>query len=414
MLSRKFFLIIFVSLAYSQNITSGYGYGSFSSYSSASSASISSDLLPSFKTNISQTNPSTWHNLLFTYLSTSIDFQNTVFQSQDNSSFSFSSAKLIIPWKQKLAFGISFEPFLSRELTVNDTTLTSFTFNDEEFSYLRTNNSSGGPSLGRLSYGYKLNEFDSIGGNLNIIFGSSRNTRNLIIENESHLLQSRDYFSGSTFDIYYSTSRLVVKEKQILIALSLSLPLNGINVRNDSYQAFIDLNDNNYHDSNDFPDIGQALLPLSQTFDNEIRITDLSAGFDYEFKPRKHFQIGINSWKDNGRHLNDSSIFNDFIERKTKLSVGYVKFAQPFSKERFNFKSSLFLQNHKTKNLENISEFGLGFGLDFNFGITGNQINLSYVFSKKSGLLIVDKESLHTLNIGVSIGDLWFVKRREI
>ncbi len=44
------------------------------------------------------------------------------------------------------------------------------------------------------------------------------------------------------------------------------MPLNGINIENDSYQAFIDLNDNNYHDVNDFPDIGQAFLPEKSKF----------------------------------------------------------------------------------------------------------------------------------------------------
>ena len=106
---------------------------------------------------------------------------------------------------------------------------------------------------------------------------------------------------------------------------------------------FIDLNDNNYHDINDFPNIGQALLPLNQQFNNEIKITSFSFGADYEFSPRKHIQAEMLVWKDNGEHNLNSSIYGGFIDNKNKLSVSYVKFAQPFSRDRYNFKGSVFL-----------------------------------------------------------------------
>ena len=74
----------------------------------------------------------------------------------------------------------------------------------------------------------------------------------------------------------------------------------------------------------------------------------------------------------------------------------------------------MFFQNYGVKNLENINEVGLGLGIGFNFGITGNQIDLGYKLSKRDGLYLVGNETLHSFNLGISIGDLWFVKRREI
>ena len=414
MLSRKVLILLLVSCAMSQNTMSGYGFGSSIDNSDASSVGVSNELMPSFKTNVSMSNPSTWHNLLFSYLNTSVDVQNANFQSNSSTNFSLSSAKLIIPWKQKMAFGVSFKPFLSREVAINDTTMTAFTFNEEDVLYTRMNSSSGGPSQGQLSFGYKLNEVDSIGANLNIIFGSSRYTRNLIVDNEDHLLQSRDYFSGSMIDLFYSTSRMKVKDNQIFLSAALSLPLKGIDIENDSYQAFIDLNDNNYHDTNDFPNVGQALLPLNQQFKNEIKVTSFTLGADYEFNPRKHIQAEMLMWKDNGEHNLNSSIYEGFIESKNKFSISYVKFAQPFSRDRYNFKGSLFFQNYGVKNLENINEVGLGLGVGFNFGITGNQIDFGYKLAKRDGLFLVGDETLHSFNVGISIGDLWFVKRREI
>ena len=414
MLSRKVLILLLVSCAMSQNSMSGYGFGSSVDNSEASSVGVSNELMPSFKTNVSISNPSTWHNLLFSYLNTSVDVQNANFQSNSSTNFSLSSAKLIIPWKQKMAFGVSFKPFLSREVAINDTTMTAFTFNEEDVLFTRMNSSSGGPSQGQLSFGYKLNEVDSIGANLNIIFGSSRYTRNLIVDNEDHLLQSRDYFSGSMIDLFYSTNRINIKDNPIFLSSALSFPLKGIDIENDSYQAFIDLNDNNYHDTNDFPNVGQALLPLNQQFKNEIKVTSFTLGADYEFNPRKHIQAEMLMWKDNGEHNLNSSIYEGFIESKNKFSISYVKFAQPFSRDRYNFKGSLFFQNYGVKNLENINEVGLGLGVGFNFGITGNQIDFGYKLAKRDGLFLVGDETLHSFNVGISIGDLWFVKRREI
>ena len=215
-------------------------------------------------------------------------------------------------------------------------------------------------------------------------------------------------------DLFYSTNRVKLKDNSILLSASLSMPLKGINIENDSYQAFIDLNDNNYHDVNDFPDIGQALLPLNQKFDNELKISSFSFGADYEFSPRKHLQAELLLWNDNGEHNLNSSIYGGYLESKNKLSLSYIKFAQPFSRDRYNFKGSLFFQNYGVKNLENINEVGLGLGIGFNFGITGNQIDLGYKLSKRDGLYLVGNETLHSFNLGISIGDLWFVKRREI
>ena len=129
MLSRKILIIFFISFIFPQNALSGYGFGSSVDNSEAASLGVSNELLPSFKSKVSLSNPSTWHNLLFSYLNTSVNVQNSVLQSDSITNFSLSSAKLIIPWKQKMAFGVSFEPFLNRQVTINDSTYSSFSFN---------------------------------------------------------------------------------------------------------------------------------------------------------------------------------------------------------------------------------------------------------------------------------------------
>ena len=65
MLSRKVLILLFISFVFPQNAMSGYGFGSSVDNSEASAVGVSNELLPSFKTNVSMSNPSTWHNLLF-------------------------------------------------------------------------------------------------------------------------------------------------------------------------------------------------------------------------------------------------------------------------------------------------------------------------------------------------------------
>lgn len=412
MLSRKIITILFLSFSFSQNAMSGYGYGSSNDYSSPMSVGLSNNLLPSFKNNVSLSNPASWHNLFFTYLSTSVNVQESKFDSRSSTNFDLSNFKLIVPWKQKMSFGISVEPYLSRELTVSDSTLSTFT-NNSTIEFSRINQSSGGPSLVKFSNGYKLNESESLGSSFGFIFGSSRYSKNLIIDEQSHLLQSRDFFSGSILDLYFLSSRLKIRDKPLIFSLGVQLPLSSIDIENESYQAFLDANDNDYHDSNDFPNVGQALLPVVKNYNNEMKINSLNIGLDFQFKSRQHVQFQYASSKDSGEHSLNNSIFSSYIESSEKLSLSYAKFAKPLSKDRYNFRSSIYLKDFSIKNLESVNEVGLGLGLGVAFGIVGNQIDFGFNFSKRSGIHIINEEFVQTFSVGVTIGDLWFVKRRE-
>ena len=263
MLSHRFVYILLISGLLGQSTMNGYGYGMFSQNNeSASLGSGSVGLVPSFQNNVSLSNPSTWHNMPFTFLSLSFEGQHNSFGNQSVNNSNLSGAKLIIPAKQKLSIGISFSPFLSGQLTVVDSTYQEFIFNESDtLSYSRSDETSGGSSMMQFALGYNLNDQDDIGVAIDVIFGSSRSIRNLIIDDTNHLLQSRDYFSGSLLELYYTTKRFSFRDKPLVLALNYNFSLNPVNVENESYQAFIDINSNNYHDGNDYPSATEALLP---------------------------------------------------------------------------------------------------------------------------------------------------------
>ncbi len=413
MLIRSFIIILLSNIAFSQNILSGYGYGSSKLQSSPSSLALSNSLLPSFKNDVALSNPSSWHNLAFVHLNTSVDLQQSIYEDFSSTNFSLSSVKLIVPWKNEISFGISFEPFLEREIVTDDSTSTKISLSDQEINYKRTNTSSGGPSIAKFSFGNKLNDFESIGLSFGYIFGSSRLTKKLNIDSENYLVQSRDFFSGSLLELYFSTSRFH-KSGKIDLFLGYGMSLNDLDIENNAYQAFLDLNNNNSHDNNDYPSVSQSLPPEITFYENEIKISDLKIGIDYEFTPRKHLQFEYSNFIDSGSHSSNSSLFSSFLSGKEKFSLSYAKFAKPLSRDRINFRTSINYQDFDVENFQKVSEIGLGIGLGINFGITGNQIDFGYNVSKRKNVLNKNDESLQIFSIGVSIADLWFVKRREI
>ena len=416
MLNRNLVLLLFLSALFSQSTMNGYGYGMFSQNDEAAIlGSGSVGLLPSFKNDVSLSNPSTWHKLSFTYLNTSFESQSNKFGSSSSKNSGLASAKLIIPSKQKISFGLTFKPLFSREITIVDSTFNEFIFaGSDTLDYSRSNKTGGGSSMAQFAVGYKLTDTDDIGLGIDVIFGSSRSSQNLIIDSNDHLLQSRDYFSGSLIEFYYTTRRFSFNDNPLVLSLNYNFSLNDIDVENESYQAFLDLNSNNYHDSQDYPNVAAALMPTNTIFKNEISISDFKAGIDYEFAERYHAQLEVQSWNNNGKNALSSSLYPGYIEGKSKINIGFLKFAKPYSTDKFHFRAGLSFSDYDIKNLDNIKEVGLGLGVGIEFGLMRNQIDIGYNLVNRDNIYNVGSETVQSFNVGVSIGDLWFVKRRKI
>ena len=415
MSSRNFVSLLLLSTLFGQSTMGGYGYGMFSnSNEAATSGSGSVGLLPSFKNDVALSNPSTWHKLGFTYINTSFGGQFNEFDSSSSKSSGLASAKLIIPSKKKVSFGLTFNPLFSREITISDSTFSEFIFaGSDTLSYSRSNKTGGGSSMAQFAVGYNINDTDDIGVGIDVVFGSSRSSQNLIIDSDDHLLQSRDYFSGSLIELYYTTRRFSLNDRPLILSLNYNFSLNDIDVENESYQAFLDLNSNNYHDSSDYPDASAALLPTKMVFKNEISISDFKAGIDYEFSERYHAQVEMQLWSDDGNHALSSSLYPGYIKGKSKVNIGFLKFAKPYSRDRLHFRAGISLSDYEIKNLDNVKEVGLGLGVGIEFGLMRNQIDIGYNLLNRDNIYNVGSETIQSFNIGVSIGDVWFVKRRQ-
>jgi hypothetical protein len=77
-------------------------------------------------------------------------------------------------------------------------------------------------------------------------------------------------------------------------------------------------------------------------------------------------------------------------------------------------RAGLSFSDYEIKNLDNVKEVGLGLGVGIEFGLMRNQIDIGYNLVNRDNIYNVGSETVQSFNVGVSIGDLWFVKRRKI
>lgn len=58
-----------------------------------------------------------------------------------------------------------------------------------------------------------------------------------------------------------------------------------------------------------------------------------------------------------------------------------------------------------------MNEYGISLGFGLNFGATNNQIDVGFLWGSRTSPLPIE-ENFRQFNVSLSIGDVWFVKRR--
>ena len=120
--------------------------------------------------------------------------------------------------------------------------------------------------------------------------------------------------------------------------------------------------------------------------------------------------------------------FNKRIIENDKISFGAIWYPNKQSfkfLDNLTFRSGLFFNNFATdefadgstvriKSKNNVTEFGYSIGFGYKFKAVGNQIDFAYSSSLKSfEASDFSEERLRGFQIGISIADIWFIKRRQ-
>ena len=108
-------------------------------------------------------------------------------------------------------------------------------------------------------------------------------------------------------------------------------------------------------------------------------------------------------------------MYNDQIISKNHIGIGLIKFGSLEAKDwqdKITMRFGVYRKNYNlSMGSKEVIENGLSFGFGFKFAGTGNQIDFSF----RNGNRFIDKnnkENFKEFNVGISIGDVWFLRRR--
>ena len=416
---KKFIpLILCLSLLVGQGMMNGFGLGHFYKNQGISSAGNGlNSLIPEFQNNVSLCNPSTWHNLKYTHLSLSYSGnENTISDlSLMNRYSGLSYASWIVPFKSKGSLGLALVPYLDQRITLTDTD-TSFIAFDDTLNLLNSFERSGGVMAFKIGTSYLMSENLSVGLSVDMLFGSSRQNESVFFDGSSIIQTSRTRYSGILGEVFIS---LALQEKINLYA-SVKQALRDLDGIYTEKHLFDDANGNGYHDygyPEDFP------LPDSVSAKNQIRLTgihkpkQISFGAQSKLNKQTSISFEFTSIKEKGKiPLPLTLPINDWIKYSNDFKLSLVRFPNNISLnllDKILFRTGLLYKSHKLDSEKNVSEIGGSLGFGFKFKAVGNQVDFNYYLGNRKYSDTFKTEIIQQIQVGVSLGDLWFVKRRQ-
>ena len=414
-------LILCLSLLVGQGTMNGFGLGHFYENQGITSAGNGlNSLVPGFQSNVSLSNPSTWHHLKYTHLSLSYSGdENTISDLPLLNRYSgLSYASWIIPIKSKGSFGLALVPYADQRITLTDTDTTSFIAFDDTLNLLNSFDRSGGIMAFKVGTSYLIRENLSVGLSVDMLFGSSRQNESIFFDGSSIIQTSRTRYSGVLGEVFISLAR----QEKINFFASVKQTLRGLDGIYTEKHLFDDANGNGYHDYGnplDFP------LPDSVSAKNEIRLTGIhkpkqfSFGVQSKLNKQTSISFEISSIKDKGTIPASLTLpINDWIDHSNDFKLSLVRFPNDISLDiidKISFRTGLMYKSHTLAHSGTIvSEVGGSLGFGFKFKAVGNQVDINYYLGKRNYSDIFYKtEIIQQMQVGVSLGDLWFVKRRQ-
>ena len=107
---------------------------------------------------------------------------------------------------------------------------------------------------------------------------------------------------------------------------------------------------------------------------------------------------------------------DDWINRSNDFKLSLVRFPNDISLglvDKISFRTGLMYKSHTLHSKTIVSEVGGSLGFGFKFKAVGNQVDLNYYIGNRKYSDTFKTEIIQQMQVGVSLGDLWFVKRRQ-
>lgn len=453
-LRKKYYqlLIILFSFIYAQDVYSAYGIGEMSLSHNASVIGTGSiGLMPNFQRNVSLSNPSTWINMPFAYVSINyggVQIEDKL-NNRENILSGLNQFQFILPIKGRYAIGISFQPYSSQLYSLKSNNTEIKYIQQDTLNFNRMINGGGGISDFSFSLSARFTNTEKGALKFNYLFGSSRNQiayslnegNNGLDDNfdgvidedgensVNYIYNQRNIYDGTLINGYLSSNRLYIGKRSLTISMSFNSILNPFSINNYSFYPFEDINNNGYYDINDYPrPAGNDSIPpsaLKSEFKNQFIPSQYAIGFNLELTEMLNLQAELSDWSDLANNENNIlSNMNYQLTDYRHINISAIRFARALPRywyESVHFRSGIFFREYNLKkyilNDNNFvkydyNDIGLSIGLGVKFGLTKNQLDFGLNLISRSDSINNDK-FITNFNIGLTIGDIWFVKRRS-
>ena len=410
-----FISLLLLNYIHAQSVFNAYGLGlSKSGNYAATSGAGSIGLVPTFHPGVSLDNPATWPGLKFTYISGSYNSQSVSLDNRNNITYGNGLDKIqfVIPIQDRYAIGVSLK-LVNNHNSYFKTDSSTFDFQGKNLITNKEFRSGGGLLAGSFGVSFPMNEKMGLGFSVDRLFGSSRDEHSLVLNDIHYRMFNIRTYSGTVMNLNFAGN--FYNDNDLIVLAFARISMTGKAVSGTLYQfdLFEDRNDNYTYDPDDYPAIVNVdTIEVSDIYAPNSFSFGLNAGFRNDLNIFGEFQI----WSDEASSANYESIYTDQIGSKTHFGGGIVKFGNIGARawqDKLTFRLGAFKDSYGLKySGKTINENGITMGIGFKFAVTGNQLDFSYRTGSRS--INGDyKELVKEFNIGLSLGDVWFLRRRE-
>ena len=406
--------LLLLNYHHAQSVFNAYGLGlSRSAYHTATSGVGSIGLVPTFHPGVSLDNSATWPGLKFTYISGSYNNRSVGLENSNNITYGNGLDKMqfVIPIMDRYAVGFSLK-LVNNHNSYFKTDSSSFDFQGKNLITNKEFRSGGGLLAGSFGFSFPMNEKMGLGFSVDRLFGSSRDEHSLVLNAIHYRLFNIRTYSGTVMNINFAGN--FYNDNNLIVLGFARISMTGKPVSGTLYQfdLFEDRNDNYTFDTDDYPAmVNVDTIEISDIYAPNSFSFGINAGFRNDLNMFGEFQI----WNDEASSANYESIYMDQIGSKTHFGGGIVKFGDINARawqDKLTFRLGAFKESYSLKySGKTINENGIAMGIGFKFAVTGNQLDFSY----RTGSRFINggyKELVKEFQIGLSLGDVWFLRRR--
>ena len=410
-----FISLLLLNYIHAQSVFNAYGLGlSKSGHYTATSGAGSIGLVPTFHPGVSLDNPATWPGLKFTYISGSFNSRSVGLDNKNDITYGNGLDKIqfVIPIQDRYAIGVSLK-LVNNHNSYFKTDSSTFDFQGKNLITNKEFRSGGGLLAGSFGVSFPMNEKMGLGFSVDRLFGSSRDEHSLVLNDIHYRMFNIRTYSGTVMNLNFAGN--FYNDNDLIVLAFARISMTGKPVSGTLYQfdLFEDRNDNYTYDPDDYPaTVNVDTIEVSDIYAPNSFSFGLNAGFRNDLNIFGEFQI----WSDEASSANYESIYTDQIGSKTHFGGGIVKFGNIGARawqDKLTFRLGAFKESYGLKySGKTINENGITMGIGFKFAVTGNQLDFSYRTGSRS--INGDyKELVKEFNIGLSLGDVWFLRRRE-